>query len=144
MVAAVLVHAAACVARGLVAQIEFVVLRDVGQRRDPGGEIGMPGPGAFLAAIGLVGGDLDAHGGASLAAVAIRTVGEDAAAAEAVFDQFGIDVGIDQVRRRGHLRARLPALEVTAGVGRRCVKLQRGKGQVFQVRHGVTESRAEF
>ncbi len=135
LVAAVLVHAAAGVALALVAQVQLVMLVRERQRGDAGAQLAMAYPGAALAAVRLELVGHHPHRNASLAAVAVRPVGEDAAAAEAVLDQLRIDIGINQVRRSGNLRAGLACIQVTAGVGRCGVKLQRCKWQIVQVRH---------
>ena len=127
LVAAVLVHAAARVACALVAQIQLVMLVEEGQGGHARLQVGVPAPGAALVAVGRERLRHHAHGDAGLAAVAVRPVGEDAAAAKAVAYQFRIHVAVDQVRRRGHLRAGLAVVQVAARVGRRRVELQGGK-----------------
>ena len=47
----------------------------------------------------------------------------------------GVGVGVDQVARRGDLRAGHPAGEVAARIGRRRVELQRGERKFFRVGH---------
>jgi hypothetical protein len=71
LVAAVLVHAAADVARGLVAQVEGVVLVRERQVGDHGDQAAMPLPGAALAAVGREALGRDPHRDAGAAAVAI-------------------------------------------------------------------------
>ena len=56
------------------------------------------------------------HAGA--AAVAMRAVGEHAAASKAVRDESGIGVGMDQVAGGGDLRTRLPDLLTKKGVAK--------------------------
>jgi len=78
-----------------------------------------------------------AQGQTGLAAVAVGAVGEHAAAAKALIDQFGIHLIVDQVTGRGHLRACLALRQIAAFVRRRCIKLQGLQGQVVQVRQGA-------
>ena len=127
LVAAVAVHAAARVPRRLIAHVERVMLFVVVQRRDARDQVAVLLPHAPLRAVRLEALDRHAHRHARAAAVAIRTIGEHARAPEAGLDEFGIDVGVDQVARRGDLRARDPPFQVTARIGRRCIELQRGK-----------------
>ena len=47
---------------------------------------------------------------------------------------------MDQVARRGDLRARHPARDVAARIGRRRVELQRGERKFFRVRHTARQS----
>src|SRR5262249_49107758 len=77
---------------------------------------------------------------AGLAAVAVGAVGEDATAAKTVLDQLRIHVRIDQVRRRGDLRARLARVQVAARVGRSRVELQGRKRKVVKLGHGTYHS----
>jgi hypothetical protein len=58
---------------------------------------------APLAASWLKHVDRQPHRNASLAVVASRPVGEDSAAAKTAAHEFTIDLGIDQVARRGDL-----------------------------------------
>ena len=58
-----------------------------------------------------------------MAAVAIGAIGENAATAETVLDQLRIDIRIDQMRRRGDLRARLPVFQITAWIRRSGIEL---------------------
>ena len=95
----------------------------------------MPVPRASLAAIGREFVGLYAHWNARLAAIAVRSIGKDAAAAKTVLNQFGIDIGIDQVGGSGHLRTSLPSVKVTARIGCSSIKLQSGKWQFFKMRH---------
>ncbi|MNN31994.1 hypothetical protein D3C81_1457050 [compost metagenome] len=136
LVAAVLVHAAAGVAHRLIEQIQRVMLLDVGQRRHQRLQALVLAPGAALAAVRVELVHQHAARRAGAAFVAIGAIGEDAAAAEAGAHQPGVDIGIDQVRGRGHLRARHAAIEIAASVGRRCVKLQRGERKFLQLAHG--------
>ena len=135
LLAAVVVHAAAGMTAGLVAEVEVVVLGVKGQRADVRREIDVSLARTTLGAIGSVLRDRYANRHAGTASVAIRAVGEDSAAAKPHFDQFAVDIGVDQVRRRGHLRTRLSVFEVTAGVGRRCIELQRREREFLEIRH---------
>src|ERR1051325_4887951 len=80
LVAAVVVHAAAGMALGLVAQVERVVLEAEFERLRVRDEVLVLLPGAPLRAVGAVLAYRDAHGDAGAARVAVRPVGEDAAA----------------------------------------------------------------
>ena len=81
----------------------------------------MAADGAALAAVGseLLHGD--AHRDASLAAVAVGSVGEAAAAPEAGTYQLAIVVGVDGGSGFGHLRAGEAVGQVAAGKGGRDV-----------------------
>jgi hypothetical protein len=73
----------------------------------------------------------------SLAAIALRAVGKHAAAPKTLRHQLRIRVIANQITRRRHLRTRLPVVQIAARVFRSRVKLQRLRGQVFELRHGV-------
>ncbi len=81
-------------------------------------------PSAFLGAVGLEVLRVNAHWHTCFAVVAIRAVGEQAAAAKTLQHQFRILVAVNQVAGRGHLRTRRPLRQITAWVGRGCIKLQ--------------------
>ena len=72
---------------------------------------------------------------ARLASIAIWAVGKHAAAPEPAGHEVRIGVVVDEMAGRSDLRAGLLARQVTAGVGRRCIKLQGLQRQVFEVRH---------
>ena len=95
----------------------------------------MPEPGTSLRAIRFELGDWDAYRHARTATVAIRTVGEDSAAAESHLDQLAIHIGVDQMRGCSNLRSRLAMFKIAAGIRRCCVKLQRRKGQLLEIGH---------
>src|SRR6266516_123564 len=80
--------------------------------------------------------DGDAHRYAGAAVVAVGPVGEDAAAAKAEPHQVRVQLGADQVARGGDLRARHPAGQIAARIGRRHVELQYRMRQIVQLRHG--------
>jgi hypothetical protein len=105
LLAAVLVHAAAGVARGLVALVEGVVLLAKGQRQLARDQVVVALGGAALGAVRPVAVDRDAHRHAGPAGVAVGAVGEDAAAAEAGAHQLAVDARVDQVAGGGDLRA---------------------------------------
>jgi hypothetical protein len=91
---------------------------------------------AGLAAIRDKVGDLDPYRLAFAAGIAVRTVGEDAAATKPGADQFTVGRGVDQVRRCGDLGARDAARQVGAAIRRRRIELQQRKWrQVAQVGH---------
>jgi hypothetical protein len=83
LVAAVLVHAAAGVAHRLVQQVQRIMLFDIGQRRHQCLQVLVAAPGAALRAVRRELVDHHAAWRAGVAFVAIRPVGEDAAAAKA-------------------------------------------------------------
>jgi hypothetical protein len=60
---------------------------------------------AFLASIGFEFLAQNAHGNASLAAIAIGPVGEEATSPKASIDQFRVNVVLNEVARGGYLRA---------------------------------------
>src|SRR5712691_6320873 len=136
LVAAVLVHSAAGVAARLVAQVKRVMLDAKAQAGHRGLQRLVRRPRAALAARGAKLLDGDAHRDAGAAVVAIGPVGEDAAAAKAEPHQVRVQLGADQVARGGDLRARHPAGQVAARVGRRHVELQYRMRQIVQLRHG--------
>ena len=82
---------------------------------------------------------IDPHRRTGLAAVAIRSIGKNAAASKTVFNQLGVNVSVNQVRRRGNLRARLPVFQIAARVGRSGIKLQSGKRQILEMCHESSE-----
>jgi hypothetical protein len=73
--------------------------------------------GATLAAVGLQVGHRQAYGDAGVTAVAMRTVGENAAASESRTDQRTVNFGVDEVGRGGDLRSGLMVRQVTARIG---------------------------
>ena len=90
----------------LVAQVKLVVLGHKAQPEHPRLQTLVLLPGPALAAVGFKSVDRHPQGHAGLAALAVGPVGEHAAAPEAVGYQARIDVGVDQVAGRGHLRTR--------------------------------------
>jgi hypothetical protein len=92
LLVAVLVHAAAGVPRRLVAQVELVVLVAKGERQLARLQAGVQPDAAALAARRLKSVDRHAHRNAGLAVVALRPVGEDAAAAKTAAHEFPIDL----------------------------------------------------
>jgi hypothetical protein len=138
LVAAVVVHAAAGMAPRLVAQVERVVLEAELERLGVGDEAGVLLPGAALRAAGAELLDRDAHRHARAAGVAVRTVREDAAAAEARLDEVSVELGVDEMARRCHLRPRHAVGEVAARIRRSHVKLQYGVRKIVKSRHGST------
>ena len=88
-------------------------------------------PGPALAAIRPEAIDWHPKRHACLTTVAIRAVSEHAAAPKTLCDEFRISVVVNQMARRGNLRARLLARQIAARVGGSCVKLQRVQRQVF-------------
>src|SRR5574343_290953 len=132
----VLVHAATRVARLLVTIVKVVVLVNVDQRQFTGTQIGVAFPGPALAAVGLKIGDPQANRDAGLAMVAIWSVGKDAAAPEAGAHELAIDHAVDQMGRRGNLRASFAVGQVAARVGRGRIVEQQRVGQVRIVRLG--------
>ena len=130
-----MIHSASRMASRLIAQIEFIVLWHVGEVRYPGRQFSMLVPRTALASVRGEGIGAYANWRARATTVAIGAVRKNAAAAKTVLDQFRIDVRIDKVGRRGYLRSCLPPVEVTAGIGGRCIELQGCERQVFKVRH---------
>ena len=109
---------------GLVVLIQVVVFRNVGQARYRGYQWLVCMLSASLAAVGLKGLHINAQGNAGFAAIAIRTVGEQATAAKALGNQIGIGVVVDQVTGSSYLRSRLLVIQVAARVGGSGIKLQ--------------------
>jgi len=103
LLAAVLVHAAASVARGLVAQVEIVVFGAVLEIERGGGEAGMALAGAALRAARLVLFHRYPYRHASPAGITVGAIGERAAAPEAGLDQFAVDRAVDQMAGGGDL-----------------------------------------
>ncbi len=135
LLAAVVVHAAAAVALALVEAVERVVLGVELELAVARLERAVAGSRAALRARGLELGDDDAHRHARMAMVAVGPVGEGAAAAEARGDERAVRVGVDEIARRGDLRARELPRQVAAGVGRGRVELQVRDREVVQLCH---------
>src|SRR5471030_2083174 len=135
LVTAVLVHAAAGMAMGLVAQVERIVLVSKTQALRRKVERGVPLVRAALRARGLELRHRNAHRHAGAAGVAIVAVGEDAAAAKTDLHQRAIDFTGDQMAGRGNLRARQLSRQVAAGIRRGHVELQYRVRQVVKQRH---------
>src|SRR4051794_13177594 len=99
----------------------------VSQTGNLGDQVAVPPPCALLTAVWREFVCVHAHRRASLTTVTIWPISKDAAAAKTVLHQAGIDISIDQVRGRRHLRTGLPVFQITARVRRSCVELQGGK-----------------
>ena len=136
LVHAVMVHAATTVARCLIAQVERVMLFAVAQPHDPCLQGAVLRPSAALAAAGLETCHRDAQGHAGLTVLALRAVGEQPGAAKPLRHQMRVGIRMDQMAGRGHLRARLTALQIAAGIGCSGIKLHLCKRQVLELGHG--------
>ena len=93
-------------------------------------------PGPALASVGTELGGGHPQGDAGLAAIAVRPVGEHAAAAKAIGHQIGIQHGVNQVAGCGDLRPGLARWQIAAFIGRSGIELQGLQRQVFEVGHG--------
>ena len=137
LVTAVLVHAAAGVAGGLVVLIELIVLLAKCQAAFARGERGVLDQRPALAAVGHERLDVESHWLAFTAGIAIRTIGKHAAAAKTGAHQFAVGRAVDQMCRCRHLRARDASGKVGTAVRRRRIELQQREWrQVAQVGHG--------
>lgn len=96
-----------------------------------------------LAAIGLKGLHQNPKGLAFSASVAVRSVGEHAAAPETGRYQIGVDAGLNQMTGRCNLRACLSLGQIAARIGRRCIELQSLQGQVIELGHGSSPEAAD-
>jgi hypothetical protein len=70
-----------------------------------------------------------------LAAITVGPVGKGATAPKSHLYEVAIDLGSNEVVRCGYLRSGLSAPQITAGVGRCHIKLQRRNGKVTQTGH---------
>ena len=120
----------------LVAKIKCVVFFYETEFEHPGLKRRVSGPGAPLTSVGPEGVNWHTQWYASAAAFAVGSVREHTASAKAVGNERRISVVVDKVAGCRHLRACLPVGQVTTGIGRRGVKLQRLKGWIFEVSHG--------
>jgi len=93
---------------------------------------------ALLTSIGFKFIAQNSHGHTRLAAIAIGTVGKKPTSAKATFYQIGVNIILNQMTGRGHLRSCLAHFQVTAGVSRSGIKLQCAKGQIFEMRHALS------
>ena len=75
--------------------------------------------------------------------VAIRPVGEGAAATKAEADELAVDARVDQMAGRRDLRPRRPVGQVAARIRRRRVELQRRQRQVVELAHAITSVAAQ-
>src|SRR5690606_13877533 len=100
----VVVHASATVACRLVALIEIIVLRREAQAQYLDLQGLMLAPGTSLLSTDLEFLDHHPQRHTGSAAIAMGSVGEQAAAPKTAGDQIGISVGVDQVAGRGNLR----------------------------------------
>ena len=132
---AVLIHPAAGVPKALIAQVQRVMGAIVGQFAPNYGHLVAITQRAALAAAGLEFPHRNPHRDAGVAVVAIGPIGEGAAATKTEPDELAVDARIDQVTGRGHLRACRPIGEVTAGVWRGRVELQRRERKIVEVAH---------
>ena len=92
------------------------------------------GPALTAAGFEAINFDPDGHTGA--ATIAIGSVSEHAASAKAFGHQIRVDIVVNKMAGRGHLRPGLPVGQVAARVGRGCIKLQRLKRQILEMGHG--------
>src|SRR6185437_17116677 len=138
LLTAVLVHAAAGVTRALVLEIQRVMRRIVDELAPHGDEARVPAPGAALAAVRRVARNGDAHRNASVAVVAVRPIGERAAAPEADAHELAVHTRIDEVTRRRDLRARRTIGQVAAWIRRRGVELQRRQRKIVEPAHAYS------
>src|SRR5258706_11671166 len=106
LLAAVLIHAAARVARRLIAQVQRVMFGAVLEFQRFGLERGVFFPVSALAAAGTEILHRNAHRNARAAVIAVRPVRESAAAAEARLDELAVDRSVDEVARSCALGAR--------------------------------------
>ena len=93
-------------------------------------------PSALLAPIRCVALGEHAQRHASLAAVAVWAVGEEAAASEALTHQVRVGVVMNQMTGRCHLRSGRALGQIAARVGRCCIKLQGLERQILKMCHG--------
>ena len=119
--------------RGLVAQVERVMLGAKAQAGRGGFQVQVAPPGAALAARGNIIGYRDAYRHAGMALVAVRAISEDPRAPETEANEIAVKVIADQVAGRGDLRARHFFGQVAARIGRRDVELQYGVRKVVQL-----------
>src|SRR5258706_13732801 len=124
LLAAVVVHAAAAMALALVQAIERVMLAVELELRRARLEARVAGEGSALRAVRLEFGSDDAYRNACVAMIAIRPVCEGTAAPKARGHQRAVGLRVDEVARRGDLRARELAGQVAARIGRGRVELQ--------------------
>ena len=137
MLAAVLVHAASRMAFGLIVAIQQIVLLMESEVTIAGGQRGILGERAALAAVGGELVNVQAHRLAFVTCIALRAIGENPAAAKAGAHQFAVDAAVYHADRRRDLRACDAARKVRAAIGCRGVELQqREKWQVAWVGHG--------
>ena len=138
----VLIHAAANMPRGLVAQVEPVVLVEIHEREFTGAQSSVRFEAAPLAAVGGEARNRQPYWNAGLAFLAVGAVGKDAAATKSAAYEVAVDFGGDQMGWRGDLRNGLLAGQVTARVGGRVVKLQEREGKfgIVEARHRGSSS----
>src|SRR5262245_64296443 len=108
----------------LVAELKRAVLDAEAQPEHSGLEPGVPALRTSLITGSLEVADPDANRDTCATGVAVGTVGEDAAAPESESHQLAVEVVAYEMRRCGDLRARHPARQIAAGVGRSHVELQ--------------------
>src|SRR5260221_2158665 len=120
---------------GLVAAVEGVMLMRELELHYARGEFMVLAVSATLTAVGREFIDDHAHRHAGAAVVAIRAIGEGAAAAKAGGDQMAVGGGIDQVAGRGHLGAGQAARQIAAGIGCSCIELQIGERKIVELAH---------
>src|SRR6476469_8292109 len=102
----------------------------VGKLATRDGEAPMACAGAPLAAVRHERRDRNAHRYAGAAMIAIRSVRERTAAAEAQPDELAVHACVDQMARGGDLRARSAIRKIAARIRRRRVELQRRERKV--------------
>ena len=95
-----------------------------------------------MGAVRFEGGHRYPDGNAGMTTIAIRPVGEPAAAAEAMPDELAINVGVDQVARGRNLRPSNPFRKVAAWVRGRRIELKRRRREVIELGH-ASRSKAD-
>ena len=124
----------------LVTQIQLVMLGQKGQFEHASLQAAMRLERAALAARGLNCVDVHTQRHAGLAAIAIRPIGEHAAAAKTRGHQLGIGFVMNQMAGRGNLAARDFARHIAARIRRCRVELQRLEREFFEQGHAEVGS----
>ena len=103
----VIIHATLRMTLGLVAFVKRVMFFRPSELSDQRSEVFVLLERALLSARGLKLLNIDTHRGARFTVIAMRPIRKQSAATEALIDQLRIGIGMDQIARGRHLRARL-------------------------------------
>src|SRR5450830_1941883 len=130
-----MVHTATGMSRILIAKIQVIVFLHKTRFEHPRLQGAMARPRAALTSVGLKFSDENPHRCASTAAITIGSICKKTTASKSLTDQFSVNDVIHQMAGRCHLRAGLLPRQITAGIARGDIKLQRVQREFLELHH---------